>query len=396
MAYRSNLVFGAACLGMLLFGVTLTTLGAVLPALMGRHGLDRAEAGSLLALMSLGILVGSLVFGPIVDRYGYRYVLIAGAFGVLLGLEGIAFAPSARFLSSAVFAFGFSGGLINGSTNALASEVSGQGRGSGLALLGVFFGVGALGVPLVLGLLLEGADYATILAGIGLVVLGPLALFVAIRFPPPKQPQGFPIRRAGRLLGQTTLLLLGASLFFQSGMEITVGGWSAQYAGEVLRLSESRSVLVLSLFWVGMMTARLVLIPVLKRYPAPRVLAVFLAITAIGSILLLTSSSVAVACVGLFLLGFGLASGFPVVLGYIGEMYAELTGTAFSIAFVMALVGGSALPYATGWLSKRHGLQASLWIVPAGAVMMGLLFALAMWRVYRKREVNVRCSGSNG
>ena len=82
---------------------------------------------------------------------------------MLLGLEGIAFAPSGRFLALAVFLFGFSGGIINGSTNALVSDISEEGRGSGLSLLGVFFGLGALGVPLVLGLLLRRLDYAAIL-----------------------------------------------------------------------------------------------------------------------------------------------------------------------------------------------------------------------------------------
>ena len=61
-------------------------------------------------------------------------------------------------------------------------------------------------------------------------------MFLAIRFPPPKQPQGFPIRRAGSLLADRTLLLLGSMLFFQSGMEITIGGWSAQFAHEALKL----------------------------------------------------------------------------------------------------------------------------------------------------------------
>jgi fucose permease len=378
--YRHALVFAAACVGMLLFGVTLTTLGSVLPPLMARYGLDRAAAGSLLAVMSLGILAASLVFGPIVDRYGYQPVLIAGALGVLLGLEGIAFAPTRLALTGAIVLFGFSGGLINGGTNALVSDISPQGRSSGLALLGVFFGVGALGVPLVLGLLLDRLGYAAVLAGIGLAVLGPLAMFVAIRFPPPKQPQGFPIRQAGGLLREPTLLLLGGMLFFQSGMEITVGGWSARYANEVLGLDEGRSALLLSLFWVGMMTARLVLTPLLRLRSAASVLWAFLAITVAGSVLLLTSSGQGSAMLGLFLLGFGLASGFPVVLGYVGTIYAELTGTAFSIAFVLALAGGSALPYLTGLLGDRYGLRASLLIVPAAVVAMAILFAVVQRR----------------
>src|SRR5262245_56175695 len=151
MTYRHSLVFAAACVGMLLFGVTLTTLGSILPSIMPQHGLDRASAGSLLAVMSMAILAASLVFGPIVDRHGYKGVLIAGALGVSAGLAGIAFAPSSWLLALAVFAFGFSGGLINGSTNALVSDISSQARGSGLSLLGVFFGIGAFGVPLVLG-----------------------------------------------------------------------------------------------------------------------------------------------------------------------------------------------------------------------------------------------------
>src|SRR4051812_28412341 len=317
---------------MLLFGVTLTTLGSVLPPLIDRHGLDRSSAGSLLSLMSQGILVASLVFGPIVDRYGYKWVLIGGAAGVLLGLEGIAFSPSGWFLVLAVCIFGFGGGIINGATNALVSDISGQGRSSGLAFLGVFFGVGALGVPLVLGLLLGRLDYTSILAVFGLLVLIPIGAFLVIRFPPPKQAQGFPIGKARDLVRERTLLLLGFMLFFQSGMEITVGGWSAQFAHEALQLGESRSVLVLSLFWVGMLAARLVLTPLLRRLSPTLVLGPFMAIAAVGTFTLLSSRGATQAMLGLFLIGFGLAAGFPVVLGAIGEIYSELTGTAFSVA----------------------------------------------------------------
>jgi fucose permease len=379
--YRHSLVFAAACLGMLLFGMTLTTLGAALPPLMDRYGLDRTEAGSLLALMSLGILAASLVFGPIVDRFGYRAVLVAAALGVEIGLEGIAWAPSARWLTGAVLVLGFSGGIVNGSTNALVSDISGTGRSASLALLGVFFGVSALGVPLALGLLMNWVGSAAILAGIGLVVLIPVGYFLAIPFPPPKQPQGFPLRRAGGLLREQPLLLLGGMLFFQSGMEITLGGWSARYAHEVLGLTEQRSVLVLSLYWVGMVTARLVLTALLQRPAAGLVLGAFLALTVAGSALLLAARGATMAMLGLFLVGFGLAAGFPIVLGIIGELYTELTGTAFSIAFVMALTGGSALPYLTGLLGDHYGLRGSLLIVPASALAMALLFGVVRRRL---------------
>jgi fucose permease len=403
--YRHRLVFTAGCLGMLLFGITLTTLGAALPPLMDRYGLRRADAGALLALLSLGILAGSLIFGPIVDRFGYRVVLIACAMGVGLGLEGIARAPSQRSLAFAVLLFGVSGGVVNGSTNALVSDISGVGRSAGLALLGVFFGIGALGVPLVLGFLLRWLDYGAILASIGLLVLIPVVFVAAIAFPPPKQARGFPLAKAGSLLLEPTLLLLGGMLFFQSGMEITLGGWSARYAREVLEVNERQSALVLSLFWAGMLTARLVLTAILRRGSPGLVLMVFLAAGMLGSALLLASVALAMVTLGLFVLGFGLAAGFPIVLGKIGEIHPDLTGTAFSIAFVMALTGGSALPYLTGVLGDLWGLRASLLIVPASILAMAVLLGLVRRRLpappidesVTTNEGNKRsCSRSNG
>ena len=115
-------VFASACLGMLLFGVTLTTLGAVLTPLIERYDLDKADAGSLMALLPLGILAASLVFGPVVDRYGYRLVLVAGALGVGLGLGGIAWSPATAVLAPAIVVFGFGGGLLNAATNAPAGK----------------------------------------------------------------------------------------------------------------------------------------------------------------------------------------------------------------------------------------------------------------------------------
>jgi MFS transporter, FHS family, glucose/mannose:H+ symporter len=366
--------FAAACQGMLLFGLTLTTLGSVLPPLIDRYGLDKADAGSLMALMSLGILAGSLVFGPVVDRYGYRPVLTSGAVGVGAGLATIAGAPTARVLAPAMLVFGFAGGLLNGSTNALVADITPEGRGSGLALLGVFFGIGAFGMPLLLGILLKWLTYRAVVGGLAALVMVSLADFALVRLPPPKQAQGFPLRRIGALLGDTVLVLVGLMLFLQSGMEITLGGWSAQYVREVLHLSERRSILLLSLFWVGMVAARLALSGMLASRPPRLVLPGFLAVAAAAAVLLLVVPTAAAAALGLFWLGAGLSAGFPILLGILGGRYEDLTGTAFSAVFVMALIGGSALPFVTGVLGDRIGLRASLIVVPLCILGQGLLF----------------------
>ncbi|MDH3245882.1 MAG: hypothetical protein OEM26_14775, partial [Saprospiraceae bacterium] len=69
MNYHFHKVFAAACVGMLLFGIVLISLGSILPELLNRFGLSEIQAGTLAAILPAGILLGSLVFGPIVDRY---------------------------------------------------------------------------------------------------------------------------------------------------------------------------------------------------------------------------------------------------------------------------------------------------------------------------------------
>ncbi|MCA1741476.1 MAG: MFS transporter, partial [Bacteroidales bacterium] len=147
-AYNRKLVFWAACLGMLLFGIGLILLGAVLPDLRVRHSLDAVEAGTLFSILPIGIIAGSLLFGPVCDKYGYRTLLAISALLMFAGFEGLAFTHTSWILTVSVFLFGLGGGAINGATNAVVADISTTGKGANLSLLGVFFGLGALGMPL--------------------------------------------------------------------------------------------------------------------------------------------------------------------------------------------------------------------------------------------------------
>jgi MFS family permease len=103
---------------------------------------------------------------------------------------------------------------------------------------------------------------------------------------------------------------------------------------------------------------------------------VCLVIALAGSALLLTGRSAAVATIGVFLLGIGFAAMFPTVLGFIGDRYANLSGTAFSLAFSMALVGGMTLPFVAGILGGMYGMRSSFVLVPAALVVLSLLLGI--------------------
>jgi MFS transporter, FHS family, glucose/mannose:H+ symporter len=371
-----RMLFVCACLGLLTFGVALTTLGAVLPSVIERFGIDKAAAGTLFLLLTFGILTGTMVFGPIVDRYGYKWMLVTATGLVVLGLEGIAFAGSLTLLRGAVLVIGFGGGIINGGSNALVADISTEGKAASLNLLGVFFGVGAMGVPLVLAALTGRFTHGTLIAVVGALGLIPLAVIASARFPGPKQAQGFPIAAAGNLVRDGVLLLMGLMLFVQSGLEITMGGWTSTFVSEELGVAERPALLILSLYWMGMMLARVALGFILRRAPAVPVLYGSLAIALAGAALLLTTRSATVAAAGVFLVGAGFAAMFPTVLSFIGERYVALSGTAFSLAIVMALIGGMLIPYTTGILGAAYGMRGSFLLVPAGLVALGVLLGV--------------------
>ncbi|HEU4747955.1 MAG TPA: MFS transporter [Gemmatimonadaceae bacterium] len=366
---------------MLVFGIVLTTLGSVLPSIMERFGIDKAEAGSLFLLMTLGILGASLIFGPLVDRYGYKGMLLAATVLVAAALEGIALAQSMIALRFAVIVIGFGGGIINGASNALVADISGGERAASLNLLGVSFGVGAMAVPFALGVLSNRFSQSAIVAGVGVLVLLVVVLIAIPAFPAPKQPNGFPIAAAGQLVRDKLILLMGVMLFLQSGIEITVGGWTSTFVTEVLAVPPRDALIILSLYWMGMMLARLALGFLLRRTSPFRALYACLGIALVGSALLLTTRTVGIAAAGVFMLGVGFAAMFPTVLSFIGDRYAALSGTAFSVALAIALCGGMLLPWLAGILGMEFGMRGSLAIVPAALLALAALLGVLSRRL---------------
>lgn len=369
-------IFAAACLGMLTFGIVLTILGAVLPAIIEQFGIDKAQAGSLFLLMTFAILAASLAVGPLVDRYGYKGMLLLGTALIAAGLEGIAFAPSMLTLRIAIVFIGFGGGIINGGTNALVADISAEAKHANLNLLGVFFGIGAVGVPFVLATLGESFAHSTLISAVGGLILIPFLFIASTTFPAPKQPQGFPIAAAGKLIRDPLLLMMGLMLFLESGLEITVGGWTSTFVHEELAVTARAALVILSLYWLGMMLARIALGAVFRNVGPARAMYTCIAVGLVGSLLLLNTASSMVAAIGVFMLGIGLATTFPTVLGFLGHRYAELSGTAFSLVIAMALCGGMLMPWVTGIVGGQYGMRGSFLVVPAALAILVVLLGI--------------------
>lgn len=355
--YNRQLVFWSACLGMLLFGVGLIMLGSVLPDLRIRHSLDAIQAGALFSILPVGVIGGSLLFGPVCDRYGYRTLLAVSSLLMFAGFEGLAFTHTAWVLTASVFLFGLGGGAINGATNAVVADISTTGKGADLSILGVFFGIGALGMPLILSLLKETVEFQYIVAATGILALAAGLLFAVVRFPAAKQAEWISMKQIGTLVRDVTLLLIAFFLFFQSAFEGLINNWTTTYLIEIVAAPQESALLGLSAYVAGMTVMRLLIGSVLRKMHERQLIYMSFAIT-LGALLLFSlSRSVTPAAAGLFLLGSGMAAGFPTMLGIVGNRYPDLSGTAFSFVLVIALLGNILVNYSMGIVAETHGIK---------------------------------------
>ncbi len=373
-----NMARYSAYIGMLIFGMAMLSLGSASAYLTGDRQLSQLTLASLSALLPAGILVGSMIFGPIVDRFGYRFLLAYSTLGIAVGFLLISMTGSLLLLQLSFFLIGFGGGAVNGGTNALVADISESDKGAGLSLLGVFYGIGALGMPLLIGLFNRYISNQTLLQFFAFLVFLTFIRFLFATFPEPKQNQGFPIAQGLKLLKQPVLLLMGFFLFFESGIEGISNTWTAAYLRDSAGISTEHSLYALSIMILALTLTRLVLGSLLKKYSSIAVLALSLLIIFCGSLLLNFASGLNTAVLGLILLGIGSAAGFPVILGYVGDLFSDLSGTAFSVALVIALIGNSGLNFLVGLLSSMDKLSLFPGLISISAIIMsGLLIIIA-------------------
>ena len=385
---NKKLIFWAACFGILLFGIGLITLGSIATDLKTKFNLDDVSAGTLFSILPIGILTGSLFFGPVCDHYGYKIILIIACIGMFAGFEGIANISSLNILKLCIFIFGISGGIINGATNAVVSDVSKGSKGANLSLLGVFFGIGALGMPFVTGILKNNFSSYQIVEAVGWLTLAVGLFYSFIKFPPSKKTIGFSQAKNRKLFKESYLWLIAFFLFFQGSIEAVFNNWTTTYLTKHLSIAESNALYALSLYVVGMTAMRLLTGSVLRSIKLPVLMFSSLTIVFIGVLLLNFGQSYYLSIVALIMVGIGLAAGFPIMLGLAGNRYAAQSGTAFSFIFTISLSGNMLVNYLMGVISKKYGIQYFTSVAFAELLFM-LILCILIFRLQRNKNPEI-------
>ncbi len=359
-------------------GIAFSAIGALKLELVKQLKINDAQFGKLISALMFTSIFVVLIFGPLVDMFGYRPVAIAG---FLLGSAAVFMLISSRSYGGAILScvmLGIGAMCLN-LGNTLIPMVLFTGNPAAASNFGnVFFGVGAFITPFLVGILLSRLGYRATGALITLILLAPIVI-AAIATYPEVQKTGLTFGQAFStaigFLSNPAVVVAALALFCYVGLEVSMGGWISTYAANQGFDARGASM-VLSSFWIGLMIARLVasvMVTSANGIFAVSILALA-ALVLIGC--MMATGSKTLAAILVFATGLSFGPLFPTIVGItFAKIDPGSYGSAFGIMFAVGLLGGSTLPAAIGILSQGKAIKRSFPIAMAAAFV---LFVLAI------------------
>ncbi len=361
----------ASILAIFVYGMIAATLGTILPDLSTRFGLTPSQNGRIAFAQALGLMIASLLVGPLMDNEGKKIGLVLGLALAAVALLALPKSRSFTMIATLLFVLGLGGGIIVTGANALASSVNEAHRGTTLNLVNLFFGLGGLATPFISANLLA-KNSARLCYLMGVITLVTLGVHVATPMPGPTGVQSFVFSQVGTVLGRPILFLLALFLFLYVACEVGVWNWLAQHL-IAKGVPESRALNILSLgFALGLLVGRFAVSRVLISVPELTVMMVSAVAMAVTTYLMLKTSRPGVAWVLVFLAGVSMAPVFPTTLAVVANLFPQMASTALGIVIASGWLGLAVSSRIIGAIaggdSKR--LDKALMVIPTFSVLM--------------------------
>jgi fucose permease len=361
----------AAWLGIFIYGYLNAMLGIVLPNLMEKLHLDKAQAATFFMLTSLGLLVAAVPSGPVMDAFGTKLVVCLGLFLVASAFWGLGSARSKKTLYMLSFVLGLGGSMVVAGENTAMSLVNSGQREVAANLLNLFFGVGAFVAPFVVMPVLKKGGFSGVLRASSVLTALVLCLHLALAFPPGSA-QGFPLAQAGALLAEPKLLLLMFLVFLYVGTEFSFWSWTVTFFTMQRGYAQKSASRMISAFALAMIAGRWATQWTLAAF-GPETL---LTISAVGSVACLagmyTLRNRPLVALCTLAAGWFMAAIFPTALGLAGSFFPSLVGSAISLVTTGGWLGAIILPPAVGYVAERRGVSRGV-LIPVGSALLMVL-----------------------
>ncbi len=368
-----NMLIVAAVMAIFVYGMIAAMLGSILPDLSKRFSLTPAQNGTIAMTQAIGLVIGSLLQGPLIDLQGKKV-------GMVLGLGLIALAlfllPRAKGFGSIrlyMLILGVGGGIIVAGANALVNDVKTDNPTALFNGFNTFFGLGGIATPFIAANLLGGNSFRLCNLTAALTV-ATLALHSATDMPVPTGVVQFQFSDVPSLLSNPSLFLPAMLLFLYVAAEVGVWNWLVKHL-IAQGIPEKKALNILSFgFALGLLAGRLV-VAVIPPIPTNTLLMVSSIMIAVTTYLMLQFKDVNLAWAMVFLAGVAMAPVFPTAISLVAAKFPTGTATAIGAAVTCGWLGLVASSPIIGGVAggEATGLKKALLLLPAAGALMFLV-----------------------
>ncbi|MBM7570220.1 MFS transporter [Aquibacillus albus] len=325
------------------------------------------EISLMVAGFTIAQALAQLVYGPIVDRYPAKNVLLIGLSISGLASLGIFFAHTVELIILLRLLQGLSvaAGSICG--NALIADMyKGTKRDKALTVFQMYFSIGAASGPAigaVMRLFLDWRYVFLFLAIWSIIVV--LLLYKNLSFTESISVESFSLRQAVKSVqhfGLISICLAGAGVAFAiQSFHINIGFLFTDY----LSIHDDWTGFVFMAIPLGVFTGTNISRLLLSRFSREKILVLGLSAMMIASGLILLplfffplSWMVMTIIVLLYVNGISLGLTFPMVAAIAIQWFAHIRGTALSVVFFTRSIGATLGPILTGMVISWQGVPA--------------------------------------
>jgi fucose permease len=357
------------------FAYLETVLGPLMPFLRTEHGFSYTLASLHFSAFALGgVLVG--LFGDrVVQCWGRRASLWGGGGGMAGGAMLLVVSPTILGTVAGAFAMGMLGTLLLITAQAVLADRHEEWSAVALTESNAAASASAILASLAVGV------FATLGLGWRAALVLPIVVLVLLAAGFHGEPLGQPYTndlssdRTPRALPWRFWAYFGV-LFLGVSVEWCVAYWGADFLENETGLGRSAAASALSLFFVGMLLGRVFGSRLARLLPGASLLRVTLCVALAGFPLFWLSEVPTWGLLGLFVVGLGIGSIYPLAIS-VGAAAAQ--GRTDEATARFALSGGGAIllaPFILGTLADLAGIgEAYVIVVPLllMAVMLTLL-----------------------
>ena len=350
-----------------LSGLCFASWASRIPTLKEFFRLNDAQLGSILLVMPIAALIGTVTSGWLISKFNNRELLLYSFIFFALALLGISFVQTTFLLLVVLAIFSISMRILNIAMNAQSITLQTFYQ---KIIIGTFHGVWSLGGVI-------GVVFSTIMVKNNVSMQHHLLFITAITILATIIAYKYSLTNDKSTSGNKLIIgkpdpfifYLGLLIFFAAICEGGMFDWSGIYFKEVVK--EDVFTYGYLLFMTFMATSRFFLDKILDKIGMPKMYIMSGFLISIGILVTILFPVFWTSIIGFCLVGIGVSAIFPMTYILAGQSKKYSPGMAISIIGTYAIVGMFVGPPLIGYLSHAFGLKNAFFtLVFCGAMFI--------------------------